>query len=109
MIFAQGPLADAWFMHDGDVGAGWVVMTIGMIALWGAAIVLVIWLWRGRTPAGERRGKVPHELAPAKMLDRRLADGSLSVEDYERRRCLLEASDPRTIQARAPATVGADG
>ena len=108
-LLAQGiPFADAWSMHDGDVGFGWwLVMTIGMIAFLGAIIAVVVWLLRGGAVASRRRESVQKEPSPTEILDRRLADSSLSVEEYERRRRLLTESDPDALEAREP-TVGAD-
>ena len=58
-LLAQGiPFADAWSMHDGDVGFGWwLVMTIGMIAFLGAIIAVVVWLLRGGAVASRRQSR----------------------------------------------------
>lgn len=78
-------LADSWGWHHGDVGIGWwIVMVLGMVIFFGAIIALVVWLVRGGLPS---RGEAPHE-----VLRRRLADGSLSIEEYEQRRAALESS-----------------
>jgi len=70
--------ADTWGMHDGDVGAGWmIVMMLGMALFWGLVIVGIVLLLRetiGRShhgPGGD----------PLAILDRRLAEGQLSVEE----------------------------
>ena len=82
--------ADTWGMHDNDVGAGWmIVMMLGMVLLWGLVIVGVVWLLRetiGRShhgPGGD----------PLAILDRRLAEGQISVEEYEQRKKTLSASE----------------
>lgn len=79
-------LADAWGMHDGDIGTGWmIVMMVGMALFWGLVVVGVVWLLReaiGRGhhgPGGE----------PLAILDRRLAEGQISVEEYEQRKKTL--------------------
>jgi putative membrane protein len=78
-------LADSWGMHHGDVGIGWwIVMMLGMIVFWGAIVALVVRLLRGSFAS---RGEAPHE-----VLRRRLADGSISIEEYEQRRAALESS-----------------
>jgi putative membrane protein len=73
-------------MHDGDVGTGWmIVMMLGMALFWGLVVVGVVWLMR------EAIGR-PHDGPgedPAAILDRRLAEGRLSVEDYEQRKRTL--------------------
>lgn len=79
------PLADTWGMHDGDVGTGWmIVMMLGMLVFWGLVILGVVWLLR------EAIGRGRHE--PLAILDRRLADGQISVKEYEQRKRILAAS-----------------
>lgn len=76
------PLADTWGMHD--VGTGWwVVMMLLMILFWGAVIFGVLWLTRGGHLRGESKD------TPEDILKRRLADGSVTPEEYERRHRLL--------------------
>lgn len=84
-------IADAWNMH-GDVGTGgWVLMVIAMILFWGAIIGLVIWLVRG---GAAPRAPAPED--PRTLLDRRLASGELTPEEYEQRRALLDRSKSGT-------------
>ena len=90
--------ADGWSMH-GDVGFGWwFVMTLAMILFWGGVIALIVWLLRGGStrPTAAPKGAD----AAREILDRRLAEGDLSVDEYEQRRQLLER--------RAHGAVGAD-
>jgi putative membrane protein len=77
------PVADTWGMHDDDIGTGWmVVMMLGMVIFWGLVILGVIWLVREfGTP--HRRGGGDEPLA---ILDRRLAEGDISIREYEARR-----------------------
>lgn len=85
------PLADTWGMHDGDVGVGWmIVMMLGMVLFWGLVVVGVIWLLR------EAIGRGHHPAAgdPLAILDRRMAEGQISVEEYEQRRKTLSSSSP---------------
>jgi len=81
--------ADIWGMHDSDVGAGWMmVMMLGMVLFWGLVIVGVVWLLRetiGRSHHGPGGG-------PLAILDRRLAEGQISIEEYEQRKRTLTAS-----------------
>ena len=80
------PIADTWGMHDGDVGWGWMVgMMFMMVLFWGAIIFGVIWLIRGAV------GNRPEERreSPAEILERRFAEGTVSVEDYRARRKVL--------------------
>lgn len=82
------PVADTWGMH-GDVGTGWwILMMLGMVAFWGAVVLGVIWLARGGLRAdGGSRAETALE-----TLDRRLADGSISREEYAERRKILTDS-----------------
>lgn len=90
---ATAVLADTWTMHD--VGTGWwVVMMLGMVLFWGAVIAIGVWLARS---APDRRSTSGH-LSAREVLDQRLAEGEISVEEYERSRAVLdgEASAPST-------------
>lgn len=87
-------VADWWGMH-GDVGAGWwIVMALSMALFWGAAIALVVWLVRGAPAAA---GRAQPEESAIDVLDRRLAAGDISPEEYEQRRALLRGGS--TTQA----------
>jgi putative membrane protein len=70
-------------------GGTWFLMGLGMIIFWGLVIFGVVWLVRTLTdhrPAGAGRGGEPTAL---EVLDRKLAEGAISVEDYRERRRLL--------------------
>lgn len=84
-------LAQSDWNHHNDVGDGWwIVMIIGMAAFWVFVAVAVVWALRrssAKSPAdddsradGER---------PLQILERRLAEGEISIEEYARRRELL--------------------
>jgi putative membrane protein len=79
MTTAALVLADSFGMHDGDVGWGWLVMVV----FWGAVIFGVIWLTRGGVSSSSTGGDAEEILA------RRLAEGTISVEEYEERRRAL--------------------
>lgn len=81
-------LADVWGMHDGDVGAGWmIVMMLGMVLFWGLVVVGVVWLLR----EGIGRDRHGPDADPLAILDRRLAEGHISAEEYEQRKKTLGA------------------
>ena len=86
------PLTDTWGMH-GDVGTGWMVaMMIGMVLFWAVVILGIVWLVRD----GIGRSQRPREETPLAILDRRFAEGALSLDDYrERRDVLTGATAPR--------------
>jgi putative membrane protein len=76
-------------MHDGDIGAGWmIVMMLGMVLFWGLVIFAVVWLLREAIGHG-RHGRGTD---PVAILDRRLAEGQISVEEYEQRKKSIAAS-----------------
>jgi putative membrane protein len=77
-------------MHDGDVGAGWMIgMMFVMLLFWAAVILGIVWLARGGFD-GSRGGR--REM-PTEILDRRFAEGAISVEDYnERRKVIADSS-----------------
>jgi putative membrane protein len=84
MIASVGTLlviADGWDMHDAGA-EWWVPMMVGMLLFWGLVIVGAVWLVRELSGRGSER--------PLDVLQRRLAQGDISVEEYERRRQLLE-------------------
>ena len=86
------PLADTWGMHDdGHMGTGWwIVMMLGMVIFWGAIILLVVWLVRGGFGAPR-----PNNATALDILERRFAEGGISVEDYHaRRKILSHGGDP---------------
>lgn len=85
------PLADYWGMHDGDIGLGWgLVMIFGMLIFWGLVAAGIVWLVRsGRSSASDRSDD------PLDTLDHSLADGRMSLEEYERRRAVLTGSGHR--------------
>lgn len=84
------PLANAADDHHGWGGGWWVVMVVGMLVFWGLVIVGGVWLARELAGRRSRRGEEP---AALEILDRRLAEGAISTEEYdERRRALLDAA-----------------
>lgn len=78
--------ADAWGMHDGDVGAGLMIaMMLGMVLFWGLVVVGVVWLLR----EGIGRDRHRPDSDPLAILERRLAEGQISMEEYEQRKKTL--------------------
>jgi hypothetical protein len=68
---------------------GWLPMSLSMIAIWGLLIWGIIRL------AGDRWPRRPHRPAALRTLDERLARGEIDVEEYRRRRALLEDEHTR--------------
>lgn len=106
MTFASSlPLADTWGMH-GDVGAGWMVgMMFLMVLFWAAVIFGIVWLVRGPHDGwrGDRRE------TPSEILDRRFAEGAISVEEYNERKGVIGRADRDAPSARASSTGAATG
>ena len=89
-IASAVPFADTWGMHGGDVGFGWwLVMTLGMLVFWGGVIAVVVWALRGGASSDPESAPASDPSA-REILDRRLAEGTIDVEEYERRRQLLD-------------------
>lgn len=78
------PLADTWGMHNAGTG-GWFLMMVAMVLFWGLIIFGVMRLFQGRstTPGGQAIE------TPDEILNRRLADGTLSPEEFKEHRRLL--------------------
>jgi putative membrane protein len=69
-----------WQMHD--MGTGWwLLMSAGWIVLWAFAIWALVVVLRRR-----------EERTPREILDRRLAEGEITVEDYERLRDAMRST-----------------
>ena len=75
-----------------DIGWGWeFLMGIGMVAFWALVVLGIVWLARGGASLSTEAPPptVPTEKA-IDILDRRLASGELSVEEYQERREAIE-------------------
>ena len=83
------PLADGSGMM-GDFGAGWMIL---MVLFWGAIILGAVWLARSGFEGRRERRSV----TPAEILERRFAEGAISVDDYRARREALvnDAPEPK--------------
>ncbi len=88
-----------FYMHD--VGWGWeFLMVIAMVGFWALVIYLVVWSIRGGTSGrGESSSQPPEAAQPPppppsaiEILDRRLANGELEIEEYQARREAIEQS-----------------
>ena len=69
-------------------GGWWIVMALGMVVFWGLVIFGIVWLVR---EVGSHRDRHDHVAAadPLAILDRRLAEGSVSPDEYRQRRGIL--------------------
>jgi putative membrane protein len=87
LVLAQ----DGWDSGHMDLDDGWwIVMMVGMFIFWALVIVGAVWAIRYFTAdRGRRDGPDALEL-----LDRRLAEGAISVEEYQERRRVLSGEPP---------------
>ena len=76
-----------WDGHHGDWGGGWWIVMLLFWVLVAAGIVWAISRASRSQPDERRAGATPLEI-----LERRLAEGSISVEEYEERRRALAGS-----------------
>lgn len=90
MIAAALLIADTGFdNHMGDWGAGWwILMAFMMVAFWGLVIVVIVWVVRALLAGRTGHGGVD----PVELLDRRLASGEISPEEYRERRVVLRGA-----------------
>ncbi len=82
-------VADFSMHMDGWSAGSWVLMVVGMALFWGLVIVGVVWLVRSLGEGGSRR-----PLDARELLERRLAEGDISVEEYRERREALSHEAP---------------
>ena len=81
------PLADGWGMHDGDIGVGWLIVMVPLMLLMMGGMMWM--MMRGMGGGSSQSSSAPSEKAaesPVEILDRRFAEGEISVEDYRARR-----------------------
>lgn len=89
--FLAFPLADLDGHMNWD-GGWWILMALGMVLFWGLVIAGIVWVVR---EVGSHR----HSTArpdPLAVLDHRLADGTITPEEYRERRAILTGNDPDT-------------
>jgi putative membrane protein len=65
---------------------GWIISIIWMLIVIALVVWLIIWLQSSRS----RSGLSGSAASPNEILDRRLASGELSIEEYERLATALE-------------------
>lgn len=82
-------------MHD--IGWGWwFVMSIGMVAFWAAVIYGLVWLLRGERKT--ERDELASD-SPEQILKRRLVQGEISIDEYERLRDTIDQRPPDKLAA----------
>jgi uncharacterized membrane protein len=79
--------------HEHDMGSGgWIVMALVLIIV----VALLVWVVLRTTGGDARDRRSPERVSggggdepPLRILDRRLAEGKITVEDYEQRKKIL--------------------
>lgn len=91
MLLASLSLPFADFDGHMDWDGGWgVLMMIGMVLFWALVIFGIVWLLREIGGSRTARAHTERESDPIRTLDRRLAEGAISPDDYRERRAILE-------------------
>ena len=109
------PLAANWGMHDGDTGAGWLIVMVPMMLLMMGGMMWMMMRGMGgsSSPGSSSPGERPATKSaattesPLEILERRFAEGEISMEEYHARRAALlnraaEESDDRDELLAAP-------
>ena len=91
MIGTLTTLADSgWNDHMGGWSGGWwILMAAMMVVFWGLVILGVVWIARSFGPGHQH---THHGGSALELLDRRLASGEISAEEYRERRSILKGS-----------------
>jgi putative membrane protein len=87
---AQLLLADMDWDHMD--GGAWFLMGLGMIIFWGLVILGVVWLVRTLTDHNRHQPAESGRVSALELLDRKLAEGEISVDEYRERREILSRS-----------------
>jgi putative membrane protein len=87
-IAAIIPLADSWGMHDGDVGMGWLIVMVPLMLLMMGGMMWMMMRGMGGSSAPPSESSGTTE-SPVEILERRFAEGEISIDDYCKRRAAL--------------------
>ena len=88
MNFSQTiPLADGWGMHGG--GSGWWIVGAALMMLFMGGMMWM--MMRGMGGGSSQGSPAPRETratteSPMEILERRFAEGAISIEEYQARR-----------------------
>ena len=94
-----------WGNH---MGAGdWIFSIFGTLIILGLIVALIVW---AVSPRGDRGSSaIAIKESPREILDRRLASGELTAEQYEQLRETLGDAGPSTGDPRPRTPAGAPG
>lgn len=84
-------LANGWDDHMDWGGGWWIVMGLGMILFWVLVIGGIVLLVRFLVDSSGARSRVSRASAPdaEAILERRLAEGEITTEEYRERLAVL--------------------
>ena len=85
-------LADHGHGHGFDFQWWWMPMMVGMVLFWGLVVVGIVWLVRGGLGPSEPREE--RRMSAADILERRLAEGDLTIQEYHERLVALTNGPP---------------
>jgi putative membrane protein len=77
--------------NDGMGVAGWIAMTLMMVAFWGLVVFAIIAIFRGFGVGGQTP-VARHDRDPQEILDERFARGEIDVDEYRARQDALRAA-----------------
>lgn len=79
---------------DGMGWAGWLVMSLVMVAFWGLVIWALVAIFRGSRGTGTTQGAGGRD--PLEILDERFARGEIDAEEYRARLDVLRSPASRS-------------
>lgn len=85
-------LMGGWY-HDGVGWGGWIMMTLAMVAFWGAVAFVVVALFRSTSNSGRTDRIGRRQRGPLEILDERFARGEIDEDEYYARRATLRAAE----------------
>ena len=94
-----------WYSDHGTTWAGWLLMSLGMVAFWGGVIWLV---WYLITRVAPRADAPTSASSPERILDERFARGEIDTDEYRTRRDALHGAVGRE-PANTPTLTAANG
>lgn len=87
-----------WYGSGAWGWAGWLVMTLVMVAFWGLVIWGLVAIFRGSSRDTDT-ATPSHGRDPMEILDERFARGEIDAEEYRARQDVLRATRTDTAPA----------
>jgi putative membrane protein len=81
-----------WYGDGGWGWAGWLVMTLMMVAFWGLVVWGLVAIFRGTTRSDDRNTDGGRTRDPLEILDERFARGEIDAEEYRARQDVLRTA-----------------